>query len=97
MENNTYLDKVVEFLVRDTMIDYDEDEIQFPFFPSSFYFSTIFSLSSPSRSPLLTFPPTLPSSSFSKYCIDVYGLTDQEIEYVWNQYKDIIKDKITNK
>jgi len=36
MEDNIYLDKVVEFLVRDTKIDYDKDEIQFPFFLSSY-------------------------------------------------------------
>jgi hypothetical protein len=91
MENNIFLDKVVEFLVRDTMIDHDKDKIQFPFYLFSSY-----SLTSPPL-PLLTSPPTLPSSSFSKYCKNVYGLTNQEIEYVWNQYRTIILDKITNK
>ena len=91
MENNIYLNKVVEFLVRDTMIDHDKDKIQFPFYLFSSYSLTSTPL------PLLTSPPTLPSSSFSKYCIDVYGLTDQEIGYVWVKYKSIIKDKITNK
>ena len=31
-----------------------------------------------------------------KHCRDVYGLNDDEIEYVWKEYKQIIKDKIRN-
>ena len=78
--NNIYLDKVIEYLVRDTEIDYGNGNITTPFpFPFS--------------SSLLLFL----SSSFSSYCKEVYGLTDQEIEYVWKEYKSIIKDKITNK
>lgn len=86
MENNIYLDKVVEFIVRDTKIDHDKEEIQYPFYPfnRTFLFSLFFPFSS-------IFSP------FSKYCKNVYGLTEDEVKYVWNQYKDIILDKITNK
>ena len=83
-----YLDKVVEFLVRGTRIDYEKDEIQFPFSLSSTF---VLSYRLPS-----SYPPFF-LLLFSKYCKDVYGLTDQEIEYVWNQYRTIILDKITNK
>ena len=82
---NIYLDKVVEFLVRDTKIDYKNEKITTPFssfFHSFFYLLPHFHLS---------------TSSFSSYCKVTYGLTDQEIEYVWKEYKEIIKDKITNK
>ena len=75
MENNIYLDKVVEFLVRDTRIDYDKDEIQFPFIRLHLYASIDF-----------IYPP------FKKYCKNVYGLTDQELGYVWEQYRSIIKN-----
>jgi len=87
MENNIYLDKVVEFLVRDTKIDYEKEEIQYPFYPSYRFFDS------------LTYHRSYFSivSSFSKYSIDVYGLTEDEVKYVWNQYKNIILDKITNK
>ena len=88
-----YLDKVVEFLLRNTIIDYYRDEIQFPF--------SYFRL--PPLSPFPLNPYRHPSPpffvlpiSFSKYCIDVYGLTDQEIKYVWKEYRTIILDKITN-
>jgi hypothetical protein len=35
-------------------------------------------------------------SSFLKHCKEVYGLNEQEIEYVWKEYRDIINDKIGN-
>ena len=48
MENNIFLDKVVEFLVRDTMTDHDKDKIQFPFYLFSSYSSYLLvSVSSP--------------------------------------------------
>ena len=83
MEDNekVYLDKVVEFLVRDTIIDYEGKEIKFPFSLSS-SFSSFY---------------VLPSFSyFKKYCKDTYGLIDREIEYVWGEYKKIIVGKIKN-
>ena len=90
---NIYLDKVIEFLVRDTKIDFKEKEIFFPPFLSSSPFSLLL-FSSSSLSPLLSL--SLFSPSFSKYCKEVYGLTDQEMEYVWIEYKTIIKIKIEN-
>ena len=79
-----YLDKVVELLVKYTVINYGKDEIQFPFY-SRFLISTFSSLSVVFRFKL-----------FSEYCKEVYGLTDLEIDYVWKEYKDIILDKIKN-
>lgn len=92
-----YLDKVVGSIVRGTRIDYDNDKIHYPF-PSSFsnfasssiafFFSSYFSASS---FPLSTF-----FTSFTEYCKNTFGLTDDEINYVWNQYRKIIIDKIEN-
>ena len=31
---------------------------------------------------------------FLVHCKEVYGLNDDEIKYVWDEYKTIIKDKI---
>ena len=81
-KENIYLDKVIEFLVRDTKIDYDKDEIQFPYL-----FARHFSLRclvSPFSSLLIP---------FSKYCKVTYGLTDQEIRYVWEEYKNNINNE----
>ena len=85
---NKYLDKIIGSLVRSTNIDYDKKIVSFP--PSSF---TRHIFPFPLFSPSPYFPPR---SSFSTYCRNQFGLTDDEIDYVWNEYKSIIKDKIEN-
>jgi hypothetical protein len=78
-----FLDKVVDQLVRETRIDYENDRIFTPFYLLSF------PLSSLSLSPFSPYP------SFIIHCRDVYGLNEQEIKYVWKEYRNIIKDKIS--
>ncbi len=86
MENKKYLDKVLGSLVRGTKIDYGTGRVYTPFSsPSYLLFSSSFFSSFPS------FSFSLP---FTKYCVNHFGLTEEEIEYVWDKYKDIIKDKI---
>jgi len=83
MDNKKYLDKVIDHLVKGTNIDYEEKIISSPLSPS--FSSSFFLYPSLSSSPL---------SSFSKYCRKQFGLIEEEIEYVWNEYKIIIKNKI---
>ena len=98
MNNKTkkYLDKVIEFIVVDTIIDYKQKMVRFPFPPLSFISSSFLflysSLSSilPSSHPF----PSFLGYTFEKYCKDIYGLTEEETEYVWKQYRDIINNKI---
>ena len=35
-----------------------------------------------------------PSFFFSSYCRNTFGLTKDEISYVWKEYTEIIKEKI---
>ena len=35
-------------------------------------------------------------SPFNKHCKEVYGLNDDEVKYVWKEYREIVKDKIKN-
>lgn len=82
-KHNRYLDRVIDFLVRDTTIDYDREEIKYPF-PSF-------------RGSLPIFSPTHVSSplpTFSTYVRDIYGLTEEELDYVWEKYRNIINEKI---
>ena len=80
MEDNIFLDKVIEFIVKDTKIDYDKGRVHLSFFPYPFFPHHL--------TPLF--------GSFSRYCKNVYGLTDKEIEYVWKEFLSIIKDKVEN-
>ncbi len=92
--DNKFLHKVLDQLVYETRIDYDRKVIETPllspFFSSVFItFSRFFSIA---LSPFVTRP--LPS--FTKHCKNIYGLNGDEIEYVWNEYRQIIKGKIKN-
>jgi hypothetical protein len=79
-----YLDKVVDLIVSDTIIDYEREVIQPPFlsshpiipirpsnlfhFPASYFVSRPFFL------------------FFSRYCENTYGLGEDEIKYTWEKY-----------
>ena len=90
--DNKYLDKVIDQIISETEIDYDRGVIKSHFllslsFPLQSFLSFSFVLSLLPN--YLLFP-----SSFSNHCRDVYGLNDDEIEYVWGEYKTIIKDML---
>ena len=89
MENKqrNYLDKVIEYLVRDTKINYKNEKITTPFLHPPFLYLSYHLLHPYSPRPF---------SPFTSYCKEIYGLTDQEIKYVWKEYTDIIKDKVEN-
>jgi hypothetical protein len=78
-----FLNKVVDQIISETRIDYDMEEIQFPFFL-------------PLVRSLLTFALLHLSLPFSKHCRDIYGLNEEETIYVWKEYREIVKDKIDN-
>lgn len=76
MENKVYLNKVVGLLVRGTNMDFDSEIIDFPSSPLRLHvpFSSFY------------YSPKQFLSSFSKYCRKEFGLSDDEIDYVWKQY-----------
>ena len=82
-----YLHKVIEQIVSETRIDRDERKIYTPF---SFIYGGEMKLSIWNYSHFdLKFPPHY----FDHHCKEVYGLNDDEIDYVWTNYQRIIRDK----
>jgi hypothetical protein len=82
-----FLDKVIDQLVRETEIHTEFGRIYTPI------------SSTPLRHPFPFSSPLFSFSSpffFSKHCRDIYGLNDDEIEYVWKEYRETIIDKINN-
>ena len=86
-----FLNKVVDQIVSETTIDYDEGRLYTPFSPISYHFSYLISfLQSP-----ICYRPLL-HRLLRIHCKNIYGLNDDEVNYVWNEYKEIIIDKINN-
>jgi hypothetical protein len=90
-----FLDRVIDQIVNETTIDYDNEGVNFPFpvHPISNTYPTPVHRSPFPLSPTFPFFIFL---SFSNHCKDVYGLNLEEVSYVWKEYKDIIIDKINN-
>ena len=85
-----FLNKVVDQIVSETTIDYENDRIFTPFSPSFFSSLLLFSIVKDwNTSPLL-------HRLLRRHCKEIYGLNNDEVDYVWNEYRDIIKDKINN-
>ena len=88
-----FLNKVIDQIVSETIIDHDKETIRTPFSfinPNSFarYLFT-------NSSSIFTRQPS-PFIAFVSHCRDVYGLKNDEIDYVWVKWRDTIKDKIEN-
>ena len=73
--NNKFLDKVYDQIISETRVI--DDKVYTPFLLSSI---TLLTLHTSSISFLLI-------SSFYKHCKEIYSLNEQEIDYVWNEYK----------
>ncbi len=77
-----YINYIVDDLVKNTEIDYDERRIYFPFSPMSFLFYHL---------PLL-----FSSSSFSTYNQQKYGAKEEETKIIWDLYEERILSLIKN-
>ena len=84
--NNIFLDKVCDQIISETRVI--DNKLYTPFLP---YLVLLFPHSSHSRYRL--FSP----SYFSNHCKEVYSLNEQEIEYVWKEYKKEVTTLIDKK
>ena len=88
--DNKFLNKVLDQLVRETTIDYENDRIFTPFSPNSLPVSLLLSIVKDwNTSPLL-------HRLLRRHCKEVYGLNEDEVRYVWGEYKNIITEKLNN-
>jgi len=78
-----YISYVINDLIRNTKIDYELERIEFPFSFFPFSFSLFISY------------PAFHSLTFSSnYIKEMYGVPESMSDSIWDQYKNIIKDKV---
>jgi len=85
-----FLDKVVDQLVRETSLDINNKKVIYV--PESNPYGHRYSHQRNLFQYLSSLNSNTPIKSLSGHCRDIYGLNDQEMLYVWNKYKKIIKD-----
>ena len=78
-----YINYVVEDLISNTEIDYDQEKIKYPFSPSPSFLPLFLQLSSP-------------LTSISKYVIERYGIHENDVDNTWKLYKGKIIEVIDN-
>ena len=80
---NDMLDRIVDGLVEESRIEYVEEIVHLGNFS--------FQLFKGPFADLYSIPETSP---FYQHCMDVYGLTPEEITYVWTEYRNIIRKEM---
>ncbi len=78
-----YYNHIVNDLIKRTEIDYEEEEITFPFFTLYSSFHTV--------NLILMISPT---DDFIVYVSNMYGVTDDEMIFVWDMYRGSIRSFI---
>ena len=82
--NKKFLNKVTDQLVSETEVDSEKEEIHFQFLP----LDEIYGINS---FHIPYFDLVTIYTQFLNHCRDVYGLNDDEIDYVWDEYENTIK------
>lgn len=82
--NKKFLNKVTDQLVSETEVDSEKEEIYFQFLP----LDEIYGINS---FHIPYFDIVTIYTQFLNHCRDVYGLNDDEIDYVWDEYENTIK------
>jgi len=96
--NKKFLNKVIKQVVSETRIDYNGGKLYAFFYlfpidlPQTLTTPRIYF---PSLPALQFSPPSSFFSSFNGHCKEVYGLSDNEIEYIWIQYRNSLVNKLT--
>ncbi len=83
-----YIEYIVDDLMNNTEIDYEREKTNLLFRFSSFLFSPLPTLASP------LLHHSSPAQIFYKYLKEMYGTREEEVEIIWDLYRNRIKSLI---
>ena len=94
MDNKKYLDKVLDHLLKGTKVKPSHESIYvgilvyMPFDETPPEFINVNNYHETS-----SFFSAIPSFMFNKYCVNHFGLITEEIDYLWDEYSEIMTKK----
>ena len=94
MKSNKYLDKVLDHLLKGTKVKpshesiYEGILVYMPFDSSPPEFMSVNDYHETS-----SFFSAIPSYMFHNYCVNQFGLITEEIDYLWDEYSEIMSLK----
>ena len=91
--NYKFLDKVLDQIVSETRIDHDNWEVSYPFYNITIFFGIAIKIHNKKWGIINSNSIPL-SKFFYNHCKSVYGLNEDEVKYVWDEYGNIIKDML---
>ena len=90
--DNKFLTKVLNKILSEIYIDNRENKIHFPFLSIDIdHFAIVLSNAS---NMVHSISPAIIGTNFYNHCRNVYGLRDEEIDYLWSIFKNILKERI---
>jgi len=86
-----YINFISDSLIKKTKIDFDKEEIVFPFMADD-YGSYPFKALGPHRYISLTSSSLDgPVPPFFRYCRDIYGAKEKEMNHIWDRYSEKLR------
>ena len=93
MENKDFLDKVYNIIVKQTILDKENNLISFPWYRMRLdHLKNVFDGPNMWRD---TEPHPM-YYPFFNHCVEIYGLTEEETIYLWYTYKRMLIDIVDN-
>jgi len=85
-----FLTKVLNKILSEVYLDERENKIYFPFLSIDINHLAILFMGNMEHS----ISPAIIGTNFYNHCRNVYGLKDEEIDFIWPIFKNIVKDSV---
>ncbi len=89
--DNKFLQRVLNRILSEVYLDERDNKIHFPFLSIDIDHLAILFMDNMEHS----ISPAIIGTNFYDHCRNVYGLRDEEIDYLWSIFKNIVKDSVS--
>ena len=90
--NKKFLQWTLNRILSEVYLDEGDNKIHFPFLSIDIDHLAILFMDNMEHS----ISPAIIGTNFYDHCRNVYGLMDEEIDYLWSIFKNIVKDSVNS-